>query len=259
MTSPPQTPIINTYEFHSAYYERPDASLSSYATPPLDDNSPTRSVFPPPPPPPLPPLFRSQQLRPREEEEEPWRALTPPLDMSVQTDTSTSSSSSLDEEESLFFPATPLLRHSQPNVRTQTPRSGDRILLQGLGIEGLFGSDSKPPFEGMGLGLLSRRLVGLEIEDEEEEERSEDDGGGASVPTSAPTSMSSQPPYPTAVRLSLPPLFHHQPPRAMRSKRQGPPRAGWNACQRDLANRVSSRRCGNLCSQVRRSGRPVLE
>lgn len=159
MASPPRTPIINTYAFDSAYELRP-ASLA-YATPPLD--SPTRSVFPPL----ALPQFYSQQPR-----EERWRAVTcepgtPSLDMSARTD-----ASSLDESISIsnepFFPATPILRHGQPNIHTQTPRSGDRI-LRGLGIEGLFESDVKP-IEGM--GLLSRRLGRLEID--EEDETSED-------------------------------------------------------------------------------------
>jgi hypothetical protein len=162
LASPPRTPIINTYAFESAY-ERP-ASLP-YATPPPD--SPTRSVFPP---------LALQQFysqRPRScPQEERWHSVicelgTPPLDMSVRTDTS-----SLDESISIlnepFFPTTPLLRHGQPNIHTQTPRSGDRM-LQGLGIEGLFESDAKP-FKGM--GLLSRRLGRLETD--EEDETSED-------------------------------------------------------------------------------------
>jgi hypothetical protein len=158
MASPPRTPVINTYAFDSAYG-------LAYSTPPLD--SPTRSVFPPL----ALPQFCSQQPRSCLQEER-WRAVicepgTPSLDMSARTD-----ASSLDESISIsnepFFPATPILRHGQPNIHTQTPRSGDRM-LQGLGIEGLFERDVKP-FEGM--GLLSRRLGRLEID--EEDETSED-------------------------------------------------------------------------------------
>ncbi|KIM77895.1 hypothetical protein PILCRDRAFT_605212 [Piloderma croceum F 1598] len=162
---PPRTPIINTYAFDSAYYERP-ASLSYAATPPLD--SPTRSVFPPL----ALPQFCSQRPR-RCPQEERWRSITcepgtPPLDMSARTDTSSLDESISISNEPFFNPTTPLLRHGQPKIHTQTPRSGDRI-LQGLGIEGLFESDAKP-FEGM--GLLSRRLGGLETD--EEDETSED-------------------------------------------------------------------------------------
>jgi len=157
MEDPPQAPVFNTYTFDSAY--RLPASLG-YATPPLD--SPTTSVFPR-----LAPLqSHSQSLRFPQERSiaEPG---TPPLDMSLLTDTS-----SLDESISNepFLPTTALLRHGEPNIHTQTPSSDGRI-LQGLG---LFESDGKPL---AGMGLLSGRFGGLEtdVEDEASEDGAENE------------------------------------------------------------------------------------
>jgi len=173
-SSLPATPLFNTHAFESAYRLPNSLTYSSVAFNTLNSlhsgicsESPTTSSdhwtqFTSSPP--ARGFMSRSSFTPGETDSSTL------LDMSLLTDTS----SMLDESLPVgsFLLSTPPLEHMQPNIHTQTPRSGSGLLL-GLGVEGLVQNNGKV-FDGM--GLLSERFARFEsaVGDETVEESDDD-------------------------------------------------------------------------------------